>query len=182
MGALRHLRALTSKVYPHLVPLHPQAQETLQSSSVWGGCTFPSFPPQREQAARFCLCWQVQFIFKLLDINRGNCDGLKALSAPAPWELSFFLFVCPNSSYSCSGSPAIKVSFFFPHTSHHRVISLTVFGKDWCDCPAPFHALSVTVCHSHLHDPITEFLLPPPDPIPSQLCLEPARTDGNEKV
>lgn len=27
-------------VYPHLVPLHPQAQETLHSSYLWGGCIF----------------------------------------------------------------------------------------------------------------------------------------------
>lgn len=41
----------------------------------------------------------------------------------------FMLFVCPNSFYGCSCSPAVKVSFFYPHTSHHRAISFNVFRK-----------------------------------------------------
>lgn len=46
-----------------------------------------------------------------------------------PGSCLFMLSVCPSSSYSCSCSPAVKVSFFYPHTSHPRVISCKVFGE-----------------------------------------------------
>lgn len=112
-------------VYHHLVPPYPQAWRTLQSSYLWGGvvaCSLPSphtVSKHQVFASADKCSWKI-FKFIRQIVMKVTLMASK-FSLPHHYGvLFFFLFVCPNSSYSCSYCPAKKVIFFSPHWSLQR--------------------------------------------------------------
>lgn len=148
MGALRHLRALTSKMYITIwsLPIHRPGGPC--SLPIYGvvACSLPSPHTVSKQhvfvSADKC-SWKI-FKFIRQIVVKVTLMASK-LSLPRHYGVLFF-FSLSQLFLQLLILPSKKGHLFFPHTGHCRGISLNASGKGWCDCLAPSHAPSVAEC------------------------------------
>lgn len=159
MGALRHLRALTSKVYITILSLPIHRPGGPCSLPIYGvvTCSLPSpcaVSKQQVFASADKCNWKI-FKFIRQIVMKVTLMASK-LSLPHHYGVLFFSFCLSQLFLQLFILPSKKGYLFFPCTGHCRGISLNASGKGWCDCPAPSHVPSVAECATLIYaNPIT---------------------------